>query len=354
MSTLLIVDDDRTARETLIAMLEGENYHLELARNGFEAIQMAERLHPDMILLDVMMPGMDGFEVCRRIRATPQLAEVPIVILTALDDRGSLLRGIESGADDFLSKPVDRHELRARVRTITRLNRYRTLMEQRENLREMAERVVIAQEQERLHISRELHDDLGQALTTQLLALRNLQNDLSLPTTILSERLQELHDQACEMSLKIRILAQDLRPPVLDTLGLIAAMQTYCAEFTRRTQLPVSFEVDESFPTLPDVYNITFYRVLQEALTNVVKHAQASHVWADLTIEDKTIALMVQDNGRGFVGEIPQSNGIGLAGLRERLTIAGGKFKISSDPERGTILLAQLPFPGDHTSREAA
>ena len=353
MSTVLIVDDDRTARETLVAMLESEKYDLELAKNGIEAIQKAEHIRPDLILLDVMMPGMDGFEVCRRIRSTPPLAEVPIIILTALDDRASLLRGIEAGADDFLSKPVDRHELRARVRTITRLNRYHTLMEQRDNLRVMAERVVVAQEQERQRISRELHDDLGQALTTNMLSIRNLQDDLSLPVEALFKALQALHDQSFEISVKIRRLAQDLRPPVLDALGLKASMQTYCAEFTRRTELPVTFEVDESLPTLPDVYKITLYRVLQEALNNIVKHAQASHVWVDLTMEDKTIALTVQDNGRGFIEGKVQSKGIGLSGLRERLTIAGGKFNISSSPVRGTILLAQLPLPDDQ-SKEAS
>ncbi|HLF73707.1 MAG TPA: response regulator, partial [Anaerolineales bacterium] len=153
MSTVLIVDDDPSARETLIAMLESESYRLEVAKDGFQALQMISNVRPDVILLDVMMPGMDGFEVCRRIRAAPHSAEVPILILTALDDRGSLMQGIESGADDFLTKPVDRQELRARVRTITRLNRYHTLLEQRENLRMMAERVIAAQEQERQHIS---------------------------------------------------------------------------------------------------------------------------------------------------------------------------------------------------------
>jgi signal transduction histidine kinase len=354
MSTVLIVDDDPSARETLIAMLESENYRLEIAKDGFQVLQMINYIQPDLILLDVMMPGMDGFEVCRHIRSTPRVAEVPILILTALDDRASLLQGIESGADDFLTKPVDRQELVARVRTIIRLNRYRTLVEQRENLGKMAERVIAAQEQERQRISRELHDDLGQALTTHLLALRTLQEDLSVSATELFEHLQALYDQSYEILAKIHRLAKDLRPPVLDTLGLRLAMQTYCTEFTRRTHLPVVFETDPSLPALPDVYNITLYRVLQEALTNIVKHAQASQVWVDLSIEDNMITLTVQDDGHGFVTESSPANGIGLAGLQERLTVAGGNLNISSTPERGTILSAQFPISYDHGTQELA
>jgi len=349
MSTVLIVDDDPTARETLVAILEGEGYDLQQAKDGIQALQILKQLQPDLILLDVMMPAMDGFEVCRRIRATPSLAEVPIILLTALDDRDSLLRGIESGADDFLSKPPDRRELVARVRTITRLNRYRTLMEQRENIRRMAERVVAAQEEERQRISRELHDDLGQALTTHLITLRNLQQDLSLPTQRLFERLQSLYDQSYEIFGKIRTIARDLRPPVLDALGLKVAMQTYCTEFTRRTHLPVIFEsdADASLPELTDAYNITLYRTLQEALTNVIKHAQASQVWVDLSMDDDQVTLTIQDNGIGFSGDRPGSNGIGLAGLRERITIAGGSLMVSSTPKRGTILSAQFPWSSD-------
>jgi signal transduction histidine kinase len=343
MSTVLIVDDDPTARDTLVAMLEGEGYDLHLAKDGIQALRTLKQLQPDLILLDVMMPAMDGFEVCRRIRATPQLAEVPIILLTALDDRDSRLRGIEAGADDFLSKPADRRELIARARTITRLNRYRTLMQQREDIRRMAERVVAAQEEERQRLSRELHDDLGQALTTHLIALRNLQQDLSLPRQTLIERLQSLYEQSYEIFVKIRGIARDLRPPVLDALGLKVAMQTYCSEFTRRTHLPVIFESEASLPELPDPYNITLYRSLQEALTNVIKHAHASQVWVDLSLEEDQITLTIQDNGIGFGGKAPASNGIGLAGLRERITIAGGTLTISSTPKRGTILSAQFP-----------
>jgi signal transduction histidine kinase len=352
MSTILIVDDNVSARETLIAMLEGEHYQLEVAKDGFQTLQILNRLKPDLILLDVMMPGMDGFEVCRRIRTTPQLAEVPIIILTALDDRASLLMGLEAGADDFLSKPVDRYELQARVRTILRLNRYRQLLEQRENLREMTERLIAAQEEERHRISRELHDDLGQSLTTHMISIRNLQNDLAIAPEELHERLQGLHDQTHEIFIKIRSLAQDLRPPVLDALGLKVSMQTYCTEFTRRTRLPVTFDVDKSIPPLPDVYNIALYRILQEALNNIIKHAKATQVWIDLSQEDDTITLTIQDNGQGFDTMAEQSNGIGLSSMRERVMIAGGKFKISSTPRRGTILSAQFPLPATQPSLE--
>jgi DNA-binding response OmpR family regulator/anti-sigma regulatory factor (Ser/Thr protein kinase) len=131
LTTVLIADDEPLGQETLAALLSPLGYQLIFASSGAEALRLAISTPPDLILLDVMMPGMDGFEVCRRLRDYPPLAEVPVILLTALDDRESRLRGIEAGADDFVSKPYDRVELRARVRTITRLNRYRRLVGQR-------------------------------------------------------------------------------------------------------------------------------------------------------------------------------------------------------------------------------
>jgi putative two-component system response regulator len=129
--TILIVDDNLVVREMLGELLYSSDYELIFAENGFEAIQKASELTPDLVLLDVMMPGMNGFEVCQHLRSDPLHAEVPILMVTALDDRESRLQGIKVGADDFISKPFYGEELRARVNTILRLNRYRTLVEGR-------------------------------------------------------------------------------------------------------------------------------------------------------------------------------------------------------------------------------
>jgi PAS domain S-box-containing protein len=126
-STILIVDDDQKIRELLETLLSLDGYHLELASNGVEALSKTVELLPDLVLLDVMMPDLDGFEVCRRLRANPDLVDVLIMMVTGLDDRESRLTGLQVGADDFISKPVHGAELRARVRTMTRLNRQRRL-----------------------------------------------------------------------------------------------------------------------------------------------------------------------------------------------------------------------------------
>ena len=131
INTILIVDDEPGARNILDALLSREGYQLEFASCGGEALEKVQTITPSLVLLDVMMPEMDGFEVCRKLRDTPALAEVPIILITALDDRESRLEGIRAGADDFLSKPFDREELRVRIRTILRLNRYRRLHNER-------------------------------------------------------------------------------------------------------------------------------------------------------------------------------------------------------------------------------
>ena len=129
ISLILIIDDEPSGRRALESLLLGQGYGLAFACNGSEGLSMAKRLEPDLIVLDVMMPEMDGLEYLRLIRGNPRLAEIPIILVTALDDRTSRLAGLEAGADDYMVKPFDRIELRTRIRTIIRLNRFRKLQQ---------------------------------------------------------------------------------------------------------------------------------------------------------------------------------------------------------------------------------
>ncbi|MEP6894728.1 MAG: HD domain-containing phosphohydrolase [Chloroflexota bacterium] len=132
--SILIVDDTLTGRKALELLLKADSYRLAFASNGNEALRRAREMTPDIILLDVMMPGMDGYEVCYHMRTDPALLDVPILLLSSLTERGERLKGIEAGADDFISKPYDRVELLARVRTITRFNRFRRMRDEHTQL----------------------------------------------------------------------------------------------------------------------------------------------------------------------------------------------------------------------------
>lgn len=135
---VLVVDDTPSAVQLLIDTLATEPYQVLTAVSGAECLEVAVREMPDVILLDVMLPGLSGFDVCRRLRETPGLSDITIIMLTALDDRAARHSSFSAGADDFLTKPFDRVELRLRLRSIARLNRFRRLTEQRREYEDLA------------------------------------------------------------------------------------------------------------------------------------------------------------------------------------------------------------------------
>lgn len=139
---ILVVDDDPRGIAALEGLLRPEGYRIETAASGPEALEKAARLKPDVVLLDVMMPGMDGFDVCRSIRATPELAEMPVILVTALDDNDAILQGLDAGADELVTKPFNRLIMKTRLRTLTRVNRYRRLVRDRELLQATSDGVI--------------------------------------------------------------------------------------------------------------------------------------------------------------------------------------------------------------------
>jgi signal transduction histidine kinase len=364
-STVLIVDDQVALHQVMGELLAGEGYYLGFASDGSQALALVEDMTPDLILLDVKMPGMDGFEVCRRLRANPRLAEVPIVMLTALADSESRLQGIQAGADDFVSKPFDGTELLAKVRTITRLNRYRRLLEERSRREEAEEEVarhrrdlqrlsmqlIKAQEAERARLSRELHDELGQALTAVSLNLAEVIRLLPPEAAPrICEKLAEARILTDQALAQVRRLALDLRPGILDDLGLMATLRWYLNRWSRTFETEVEFRATDLEERLPPDIETALYRIVQEATTNVAKHAQASRVRVYLERKPSAIVATIEDDGCGFAAEglsthETPGNGAGLLGMRERVGPLGGKFDLWSSPGKGTRLLVKIPLP---------
>jgi len=217
-----------------------------------------------------------------------------------------------------------------------------------EQLRQLAQQVVSAQEEERQRVSHELHDEAGQALVALQISLQSLLTDLPPESETLRAQLREAVALTNTTMERIRQLAHDLRPPALDTVGLNATLEGFCLDFGRRTRLSIAYEGTE-LPSLSDAARICFYRVLQEALTNVARHAQADHVRIVLSSDTDTVSLSVEDDGQGFDLQADTSvsanaQGIGLLGMRERLKLLGGWLDVESRQGKGTCLVAHVPW----------
>ncbi len=216
---------------------------------------------------------------------------------------------------------------------------------QRERLRVLAERVVNAQEEERLRISRELHDEAGQALTSLKISLDLIRGGLPQGLETLRDRLADLAGLTGSTMETLRTLAHDLRPPGLDSFGLNVALEGLCHDFSGRTGLTVTY-TGCNLPDLPMSIALSLYRFAQEALTNTAKHAEASVVKVILSYDDEFIHLAISDDGKGFDVEAAhqQSNGIGLVSLQERIDLIGGTLDIDSAPGKGVRLVVHVPF----------
>jgi signal transduction histidine kinase len=225
----------------------------------------------------------------------------------------------------------------------------------RERLHRLAKRIVTTQEDERRRLSRELHDEAGQALTALKIDLELIKSDIAKDATELQERLSNAIDLIDVTMERLRSLAQGLRPPALDMAGLNVTLEDYCQDFASRTFIEVTYEGTE-LPELIDVTKITLYRFLQEALTNVARHARASRVWVRMQKSEGAASLSVEDNGVGvdaqsLMSDLKQGQHIGLLGLRERLEMVGGWLEIDSQPGEGTRLAANVPLKRDYLER---
>ena len=209
--------------------------------------------------------------------------------------------------------------------------------------RDTVRRIVETQEVEQRRLARELHDETAQALTSILLGLKRIEDTAD--SDDVRAALVELRDSVVGALQDVRRLAVELRPRALDDFGLVAALERLTDEITEQTGLVVELESRLPGGRLPDEIETTVYRVVQEALNNIVKHADAKRVSVLLNQKNGMISALVEDDGQGFSPDEDGGQGIGLLGMRERVALVEGRLSIESNAGQGTTLVAEVPLP---------
>jgi two-component system sensor histidine kinase UhpB len=215
-------------------------------------------------------------------------------------------------------------------------------------LRQLAQKIVSVQEEERRLISHELHDESGQALTALKMNLEAMRDQVPDELPRLRKSIDEAIVLTSETMSELRTLAHDLRPPSIDTVEVDSLLEGVCRDFRKRSLIAIRYFGDQAPPLEPAV-SITFYRLLQEALTNIARHANATQVRVAFQQDAEALTLTVEDNGDGFdydatLAAQDRSKGIGILGMEERLKTVGGRLEIHSAPGKGTRLVAYVPL----------
>ena len=378
--TILTVDDNDALRYSLARTLKEGGYQVKEASNGADALRLADE-GPDLITLDVHLPDMDGFEICRLLKGNPRTAHIPVLHISAtFVDTEYRVRGLETGADGYLAEPISRDELLATVGALLRLKqaeraarlhaaeaekarkdlevahneleqrvRQRTeeLARMTEEIRELTGKLLRLQDDERRRLARELHDSTGQMLVAMKLALDEMSveakgqkiESLVAKTVALNE----------DMSRQLRTMSYLLHPPLLDEVGLPSALQWYADGFADRSGIKVELQISPQFGRLPDDMEIALFRVVQECLTNIHRHSGSATANIQLSRADDKVHVEIVDTGSGISPERVHANrvvpGVGLMGIEERMRQFGGHVEIRS-ADNGTAVSASIPLRG--------
>ncbi|MBK9166054.1 MAG: sensor histidine kinase [Bryobacterales bacterium] len=227
---------------------------------------------------------------------------------------------------------------------------HKRLLDARQDLRRLSARLVAAQEQERQTLSRELHDQVGQTLTAMKIDITRAEQQLDPSQAAIAERLQRARRGAEETLEIIRRMSMLLRPSMLDDIGLSAALSWYTRQFSENTGIRVNLSDDSTADQFSEAQKTSLYRIVQEALTNVARHAEARAVRIQLRSEDERYRVEIEDDGKGFT-PAAHPKGLGLIGIQERIDEMDGAFDLASIPGGGTRL--SITIPVHEPAREA-
>ncbi|MGA9529783.1 MAG: response regulator [Terriglobales bacterium] len=375
--TILAVDDNDALRYSLLRTLQGGGYKVLEARNGFEALRLAEG-DPDLITLDVRLPDIDGFEVCRRLKANPRTSHIPVLHISAtFTEKEYRVRGLEA-ADGYLTEPVSREELLASVHALLRLKqaekearlhaieaenarreveqahneleqrvqqRTKELSETAEAVRHLSIRLLSLQDEERRRIARELHDSTGQNLTAIKMILDLMAHEGK--GRKIGSMIEELTTVNNEMTRQLRTMSYLLHPPLLDEVGLPSALKWYAEGYEQRSGIRVELDISPEFGRLSEQMEIALFRVAQECLTNIHRHSGSAIAQIRLKRSDGMVVLEICDQGKGIPSNRLRDGkvvpGVGIMGIQERVQQFAGRAHIISSPA-GTTVTTTVPL----------
>ncbi|MFP4302231.1 MAG: ATP-binding protein [Spirochaetaceae bacterium] len=343
--TVWIVDDEMLIGLHLTKVFEENGYDAAAIKSGeacLERIEAGEA--PDLILMDINLGGgkIDGPETTRRIN---EMHDIPVVLHSAYTDRETLSRTENMAKYGYVQKvPGNEQFVLATVQMALKLHEVEQALREREQMyRDLSNHLQRIREEQMAHMAREIHDDLGQslaALKMNLTMITKTGRDPAIAPLIADMR--EILDQTVK---KVRALAQELRPPVLDTTGIIEALRWHAKEFAKSFGVETLFECELNELELGKNASLAAFRILQEALTNSVRHGNPTRIRIKVTLpREKELEVAVSDDGTGFVHEPAGARaGFGLLSMRERAQQVGGSVEVESAPGRGTTVRARIP-----------
>jgi len=359
---LMLEDDAADAELTRFVLRKGGlKFSMDRVENKDEYVQHLLENPPTLILSDYSLPGFDGHAALEI--AQDRCPETPFIFVTGTMGEEVAIETLKSGATDYVLKtrlsrliPAVNRALREAEERAKHRRAEEQLRESHERLRALSVYLQSVREEERTRIAREVHDELGQALTSCKLDVSwiasKLPRDKDLKPLLDKAKALSSHiDATIQM---VRRISTELRPGILDHLGLAAALEWQANEFQNRTGIKCDVLADLRVPLLNQVLNTAFFRIFQETLTNVIRHAGATHVAVSLKTSRDQILMEVIDNGRGITKEeISNTKSMGLLGMRERAALLGGDFRIGKILRgKGTRVSISIPFRAPQPQRE--
>ena len=352
---ILMVDDQPSKLLSYEVMLGELGENLVKATSGREALELLLKIDVAVVLMDVSMPELDGFELAEMIRQHPRFQKTAIIFISAVHltdvDR---LKGYARGAVDYISVPIIPELLRAKVSVFAELHRRaRQLEALNHELRRLSQSLMTAQDEERRRIARELHDGLGQDLTAAKMMLGSLFQVHQTPEAKdqAAREANQMMDQAIK---QIRTMSHLLHPPLLDEMGLFSALRWYVEGFAKRSGMETTLAIPHEFPRLSADLEIAIFKIVQESLTNVFRHANAQKATVSLEERDNRVFISIADNGKGIDNGLaqlqPRSYGVGISGIKQRVEEHGGRLLLRNGSP-GTIV--EVIFPLKHVRNQS-